>query len=231
MPIIRAGLPERQKVAAGSFGRRKTRAHRYSASVKKKTQADIERHAQRLLIREALRKFLSVERMAQLAGAAGANAVPGANIVADAAIVAEIAAMAADFIELKRDTEAAIEFIQNGPYKLEDLLVDREERTFSSYAALIKTDLAKVYGRAGDGWAYHHIVEQAQEGETSASQINSTHNVVRIPRMLHEMINSQYATKDYETTQSTLRDWLRGKPFATQWDEGVRVLRKIGAIQ
>jgi hypothetical protein len=198
--------------------------------VKRQAQAQANRHAQRLIIREAVRDLLSPERIARLAGEAGANAVPGANIAADVAMIAEIVAMTADAIELARDTEAAIEFVRKGPYQLENLLVDREDRNFSSYAALKKFGFEKFYGPAGDGWAYHHIVEQSQQGEISASEINSTRNVVRIPRMLHEMINSEYGRKKYEA-QTTLRNSLKGKTFAEQWDKGVEILQEIGAIQ
>ena len=61
-----------------------------------------------------------------------------------------------------------------------------DEKSFPSYNSFKRADLAKVYGPAGDGYQYHHIVEQSAEGDISASELNSTRNIVRIPKLLHE---------------------------------------------
>ena len=132
------------------------------------------RHIQRLMIRAALRQVLSPWRVARLLGEAAANVVSGLNVAADIAMAADIASMAMEFSQLKRDTDAALEFIKNGPYELEDLLVDKQERSFASFDELKKVDLAKFYGPAGDGWQYHHIVERNKEGTAPARKINST---------------------------------------------------------
>jgi hypothetical protein len=123
----------------------------------------------------------------------------------------------------------ALQFAENGPYKLEDLLVDKEERSFSSFAAIKKVEVEKFYGPAGDGWEYHHIVEQNQEGTIPASEINSTRNVIRIPKLLHEEINYQFAQKD-EAAKLSLREVLRGKSFDAQWEAGVTVLQDVGVV-
>jgi hypothetical protein len=158
-----------------------------------------------------------------------ANAAPGLNVAADIAMTADIASMAADFAELKRDTNAALEFIKNGPYKFEDLLVDKEQRSFSSFAALKKNNIEKFYGPAGDGWEYHHIVEQGQQGNISSQEINSTGNVIRIPRLLHEVLNGEYGRLN-EEIGTTLRASLKGMSYNDQYRAGIEELRRIGVI-
>jgi hypothetical protein len=73
----------------------------------------------------------------------------------------------------------------------DELRVDAEDKSFSSYDAFKKVDLTKYYGPAGDGYQCHHIVEQSAEGDIAASELNSTSNIVRIPKLLHEEINSE----------------------------------------
>lgn len=197
---------------------------------RKKTEEELLRHIQRLMIREALREILSPARIARLLGEAAANAIPGLNVAADIAMMADVASMAMDFAILKRDTDAALEFVKNGPYELEDLLVDKQERSFVSFDALKKVDFTKFYASAGDGWEYHHIVEQNKEGTIPAQEINSTRNVIRVPKLLHEEITGEYARIDRKVG-SSLRERLEALSFDAQHGEGVKVLRNIGIIE
>jgi len=110
------------------------------------------------------------------------------------------------------------------------LRADTEDKSFPSYDAFKKVDLAKFYGPAGDGYEYHHIVEQSAEGDIPASDLNSTGNIVRIPKLLHEEINSVYGTKDTETRIS-LRDQLAGKSFEERLKQGLKVMQDLGIIE
>ena len=105
-----------------------------------------------------------------------------------------------------------------------------DEKSFPSYNSFKRADLAKVYGPAGDGYQYHHIVEQSAEGDISASELNSTRNIVRIPKLLHEEINSDFGTKERDTGVS-LREELKGKSFEERWQKGLDVMQKIGIIE
>lgn len=197
---------------------------------RKKTGEELQRHFKRVLLREALRRLLTPQRAVRLVGEAAANAVPGLNIAADVALVADIAQMAADFEELRREAEAALDFIKKGPYELRDLRVDAQERSFSSYAEFKKLNLIKFYGPAGDGFEYHHLVEQANQGAITPRELNSTRYIVRIPKLLHEEINGEYGRND-EKTGVSLRTALKGKPFGEQLEEGIKVLRDMGIIR
>ncbi|MGA8170980.1 MAG: hypothetical protein WB816_09150 [Methylocystis sp.] len=53
---------------------------------------------------------------------------------------------------------------------------------------------------------------------------------MRIPKLLHEEISSEYAKTDHETG-ATRRAELEGKSFEERQEEGLKVMRKIGIIE
>ena len=69
-------------------------------------------------------------------------------------MIADLVAMAGEFAVSKRDADAAVEFAKKGPRKLDELRADTEDKSFPSYDAFKKVDLAKFYGPAGDGYEY-----------------------------------------------------------------------------
>ena len=108
------------------------------------------------------------------------------------------------------------------PHTLEELRVSDEEQGFSSARAFRKTTTAKYYGPAGEGYDYHHIVEQggANADNIPAEQLHSTENMIRMPRLLHEEIISAYsdeATKYFDDPSikpgQTVRQWLQTQPY------------------
>ena len=138
----------------------------------------------RQAIREALKALLKPRRVLRLVVEAASNAVPGLDVVGDAAMAADIVDMANEFEALKTETSAAAEFVSKGPRSPEDLVMSPEDESFASYLDFKKEDLAKRFGPAGDGYQYHHIVEQSAEGDVSASEVQSTRNIVGIPTLL-----------------------------------------------
>ena len=116
------------------------------------------------------------------------------------------------------------------PRKLDELRVDTEDKSFPSHDAFKKVDLVKIYGSAGEGYEYHHIVEQSAAGDIAASDLNSTRNIVRIPKLLHEEINSVYGKKDRNTRLSG-RDELKGKSFEERFNRGLKAMRDVGIIE
>ncbi|WP_296714224.1 hypothetical protein, partial [Rhodoblastus sp.] len=131
---------------------------------------------------------------------------------------------------LKRDADAAIEFVQKGPYSLEQLRVSPDEKAFSSFSEFKKIDLGKYFGPAGDGYEYHHIVEQSARGDIPESQLQSTANIVRIPKLLHEEVNAEYSRTLLEFDGSSRRASLDGASFDDKWNAGISVLQKIGIL-
>ncbi|MGP7985425.1 hypothetical protein [Rhodoblastus sp.] len=184
-------------------------------------------------IRQRIRRGLLhilLRHGARLAVDAAGDAIPGLGLVAGAATIADLAAMAQEYAELKRETDAAIKFVQNGPYSLEQLRVSPDDETFSSYDQFKKIDLAKRFGPAGDGYDYHHIVEQSASGDIPESELQSTKNIIRIPRLLHEEINAQYAQPRFELSGS-LRASLNGASFDDRWKKGLEVMHDIGLLK
>jgi hypothetical protein len=187
----------------------------------------------RLAVRRQLRRALVhmlLHHAASLAVEAAGDAVPGLDVVAGAATVADLAAMAQENAALKRDADAAIEFVQKGPYSLEQLRVSSDEKAFSSFSEFKKIDLGKYFGPADDGYEYHHIVEQSASGSIPKSELQSTTNIVRIPRLLHEEINGEYSRTLLEFDGSSRRASLDGASFDDKWNAGISVLQKIGIL-
>ena len=195
--------------------------------------ARIKRLAARRGIRSILRRVLTFKRVARIVGEVLSDAVPGLDAVSGAATLFDAVRIAEDATVDAADTEAAIAFVEKGPQALEDLQVSQPPESFSSYAAFKKTDLERRFGPAGDGYEYHHIVEQGPNvGTLSPRELNSTENIVRIPRLLHEDITSFYARKgEADGFEMTLRDFLRDKPLSVQREWGLAILKRAGAIR
>jgi hypothetical protein len=169
----------------------------------------------------------------RLGGEAASNAVPGLDVAGDAAMAVDISSMAEEVTELRAETEIAEEFASKGPYTLEQLRVSPDDEEFLSFDAFKKSDdLDKRFSPAEDGYEYHHIVEQNAEGNIPAAELNSTRNIVRIPKLLHEEINSEYSRIPEDAAERTsLRDRLRGASFETRWEAGLAAMRRVGFLK
>jgi hypothetical protein len=187
----------------------------------------------RLAVRRQLRRALVhtlLRQAARLAIEAAGDAVPGLDVVAGAATIADLAVMAEENAALKRDADAAIKFVQNGPYSLEELRASPDDKAFSSFSEFKKIKLAKYFGPAGDGYDYHHIVEQSAKGDIPESELQSTQNIVRIPRLLHEEIGAQYSLWQRELDGS-LRASLNGASLSDRRNIGLKVMRDVGILK
>jgi len=189
--------------------------------------------------RQALRREIRalVLQAASLPLEVAANLVPALGAAADIAMVAQLAKTSLEFRQLDIDTKAALDFLANGPYSLKDLRVSGQSEAFSSYDAFykgisIEEYLLKRFGRAGDGYQYHHIVEQGgvNANNFSAQELQNTDNIVRIPTLLHEAINSEYSA-GFKESAGSLRRQLATESFATQFDEGIKVMQQLGIMK
>jgi hypothetical protein len=181
--------------------------------------------------KRAARKALRNRLVAGLRIIAGALAdlIPGAGEIFDGY---EFGQTIADGIALEKDVVAAKAFVEGGPRTLESLQMGAEDQSFSSFDAFKKDDIGKYYGSADSGYEYHHIVEQGTTDgiKIPAGLLQSTGNIVKIPRLLHEEISAEYG-KFYEDTGKTLRDWLSSQPYEVRRAEGIRVMRDLGIIK
>jgi RHS repeat-associated protein len=92
--------------------------------------------------------------------------------------------------------------------------------------------LKKNIGSAGEGKDWHHIVEQSQIKKSgfSPSQIHNTSNIIAVDHQTHMKITGYY-TRIYGDTGLSLRDWLAGQSYETQYQVGLDVLRMYNVIE
>jgi hypothetical protein len=164
---------------------------------------------------------------------AATTPIPVLGQIDDALAVANIAAAIKEFHKLAIDVAAAVDFVRKAPYTLDQLRVSPESMSFPSYDAFYKADLEKYFDPAGAGYQYHHIVEQGVPGnkDMPASLLQSTDNIIKLPAMVHEAITAEYTTPRDDLGGMTLREYLRGKPYEVQYEEGIKVLRNLSIIK
>ena len=96
--------------------------------------------------------------------------------------------------------------------------------------------LKNYLGKADDGYAWHHIVEQSQIGKSgfAPEQIHNVRNVVQIPSgysgSVHAKITATYNSIQNFTNGMTLRNWLSTKSFEEQLEFGLEVLKEYGTV-
>lgn len=61
-------------------------------------------------------------------------------------------------------------------------------------------------------------------------QINNTRNVIAIDTATHIEINRIYGSLRADGSM-TVRDWLKTKPYAEQYEFGMQVLRELGVVK
>jgi hypothetical protein len=191
----------------------------------------------RIVVRRALRSgALAVLR---LTAEAAANAIPFVGLAADIAMLIDLANTISEFRQLKVNADAAIDFIKNGPYTLEELQVPslRGYEEFSSYYEFRKDVFArwlleKRFGPAGDGKQYHHLVTQggANEGKIPSERLHNTDNIIRLPTLLHEAVNGEYLGESPDQNLN-MYQWLQTQPYEVQREEGLKILRKLHILK
>lgn len=87
-----------------------------------------------------------------------------------------------------------------------------------------------MYGRAGDGMEWHHIVEQrdANIKQFGPEKIHNIDNMIALPADVHRKISGFYSSKKDFTHGLTVRQWLNGQSYAAQYEFGLSVLKKYG---
>lgn len=104
------------------------------------------------------------------------------------------------------------------------------DKGFSSFK-----DLKTHLDSPGDGKVWHHIVEQSQITGSgfSSEQVNNINNVIAIPHgkgSIHAKISGYYSSKQFFTGGKTVRQWLAGQDFKTQFDFGMNLLKEYGDV-
>ena len=109
--------------------------------------------------------------------------------------------------------------------KFADLFAGKGFASFSAFK--------KAYGAAGQGMAWHHIVEQNADNiaRFGAEKIHNTKNLIRLPHgkgSIHAKVSGYYSSKSDFTNGLTVRDWLKSQSYAEQYKFGVETLKRFG---
>ena len=89
------------------------------------------------------------------------------------------------------------------------------------------------------GYEQHHIVNQnddniqkdATVAKFGSAAINDPNNIVWVPRLLHECISGEYSSNSDGSASPLIRDVIKKLDFEQQYQEGLRIMRKCGALQ
>ena len=186
---------------------------------------------------KALREFRATAQAALvLLRTAPVEGIPGADVVATIKALVDLGRIAIELGNDEDEINKAIDFVKHGPYTLDQLRVDQNDKEFSSFNAFKKTSpaefLLKEYGSAGDGKEYHHIVEQggANEDNIPAQELHSTENIIPLPGPIHDLVSAEYS-KEHDESGITVRQWLQTQSFEKQYEYGLDVLRKLGILK
>jgi hypothetical protein len=164
---------------------------------------NVEKAMARRTMWAVIKTATSPGRMLRYAGELAGATTPIGEAIDFALMSKDIADAAKEYADLTAQGELAVNFIKGGPYTLDQLRATPEDISFSSFDAFKKTDtddkapIDKFAGPAGDGYEWHHIVEQGPNGQIlDTADLQSTRNIIRLPKALHDIITSDYARSD-----------------------------------
>ncbi len=200
---------------------------------KAKLTSNLGEAVEKRVLRRGAKTFLRT--LLRIPGAAAADIIPA---VGEAYDIEQTIEAVRDIKLLHAEITVARDYAKAGAQEVDALRVSQIDEGFSSSNAFAKDSAAndwmeKRFGAAGDGYQYHHIVEQGGANETAftAEQLHSTENMIRVPTILHEEISAAYSAKSETDTTKTVREALRGKSFEEQRAEGIKIMRKLGIIK
>ncbi len=186
---------------------------------------------------KAVREFRAAVQTAMVfLTTAPLEGIPGVDVAATVRAAVDLGRIAIELGNDEREINRAIDFLHKGPYALDELRVDLEDASFSSFDAFKKITPAELivrrYPMTESGSEYHHIVEQGGDNAENFSpdQLQSTKNIIPLPGPMHDLVTAEYA-KEYDKSGKTVREWLSGQSFEAQWNEGVKILRRLGIVK
>ena len=124
--------------------------------------------------------------------------------------------------------------LQQGPNSSPLIYNNEVGQGYSSFQAF-----KNAQGVAGEGQAWHHIVNQNATNVTNfgAERIHNTNNLIRLPAgsgQLHNQITGYYNSIRPDVTGSSslrVREWLELQTFEFQWQFGIDTMTQFGGQQ
>jgi len=147
----------------------------------------------------------------------------GANVLMLTTGVGELAGGVKALLEARRLYVAARATGAGTTVVASDLL--QGGQTFGSFNAF-----KRAFGPAGTGKEWHHIVEQSKENIFGTNVVQTTKNIVKMPKEIHDRISAYYSTKQAFTNGQTVRQWLNDKSFEENFRFGVDVAKRFGGL-
>ncbi|OQB24675.1 MAG: hypothetical protein BWY11_00897 [Firmicutes bacterium ADurb.Bin182] len=98
------------------------------------------------------------------------------------------------------------------------------------------SDVKKALGPAGDGKAWHHIVEKNQISRSvfSATDVHNTRNLVSVESgfsgSIHNKLSGHYSSIQPYTNGQIVRQWLSNLSFQQQFEYGLNQLHQYGTM-
>ncbi|WNG37305.1 hypothetical protein F0U61_29255 [Archangium violaceum] len=109
----------------------------------------------------------------------------------------------------------------------EGRLLPSGHRAFKSF-----DDFKAFMGPAGEGKAWHHIVEQRKVNvdRFGPEAIHNTENLISVDKAKHDAISAFYSSKSQQTGGMVVREWLRTQSYEKQRNFGLMIMRQFGVI-
>jgi hypothetical protein len=87
-----------------------------------------------------------------------------------------------------------------------------------------------VVGSAGDGYEWHHVVEQnsANLARFGTGKIQALENIFRVPYEPHRKISGYYSSIQPFTNGKTVREWLNEQDYEAQRAFGLKTMKAFG---
>jgi len=94
-------------------------------------------------------------------------------------------------------------------------------------------EFKKIFGAAGEGKAWHHIVEQTSSNvkRFGPEAVHNKNNLVALAHgksTIHSKISGYYSSKQPFTGGKTVREWLYTKSYQEQYEFGVKIIKQFG---
>jgi RHS repeat-associated protein len=91
----------------------------------------------------------------------------------------------------------------------------------------------KVNGAAGEGRAWHHIVEQnpTNKLQFAPELLHNSRNLLNVPHgkgSIHMKVSGYYSSKQSFTGGQTVRQWVSSKSYEDQYSFGLQILEQFG---
>lgn len=160
------------------------------------------------------------------AGLSAMSLVPYAGIGSG---VSRVTNTASDYIRSIERRKDLSKLVDKGIGSIDDILIDGQ-KGYGSFASF------KYHngGRAGDGKAWHHIVEQVQ-GKASRSGfsselINNPANLIPLTNEEHKLITRYYNSVYDAVSGMKVRDYMSSLSYEEQYEFGLKAMKNLGIL-